>query len=234
MCGRFALTATPQDVKALFGYVERPNFPPREAIAPTEPIGVVLEQGGVRRFALMRWGFLPGWVKDPGDFPLLFNARAETLAEKAAFRAAARRRRCLVPASGFFEWRRSGEGRAMTREPFFVSRSDGRPMAMAGVWETWAGADGSEIDTVAVVTTAANGTVGAIHDRMPVIVEPADFGVWLDTMAADDGDAALRLMKPAPDDAVVVSAVARPGGAPRRPVPKPPARPKDDAQGSLF
>ena len=122
----------------------------------------------------------------------------------------------------------------MTREPFFVSRADGRPMAMAGVWETWAGADGSEIDTVAVVTTAANGTVGAIHDRMPVIVEPANFGVWLDTMAPDDGDAALRLMKPAPDGAVVVTAVARSGSAAKRPAPKPPTRPRDDGQGSLF
>ncbi len=125
MCGRFALTATPQDVKALFGYADTPNFPPRETIAPTEPIGVVVDAGGgARRFALMRWGFLPAWVKDPAEFPLFYNARGETLAEKPAFRSAIRRRRCLVPATGFYEWRRTGEGRAMKREPFFVTRAD--------------------------------------------------------------------------------------------------------------
>ncbi len=230
MCGRFALTATPQDVRALFGYGDTPNFPPRDAIRPTEPIGVVLSAGGARRFMLMRWGFIPTWVKDPADFPLLYNARGETLADKPAFRAAVRRRRCLVPADGFHEWRRTGEGRAVRREPFFVSRADGRPMAMAGVWETYMDPGGGEIDTVAIVTTAANGTVAAVHDRMPVIVEPRDFDTWLEPAPGDDIAAAMKLVRPAPDDAVVVTALqppSRPPAPPRKP-------PRDDAQGSLF
>ncbi len=234
MCGRFALTATPRDVRALFGYEDAPNFPPREAIKPTEPVAVVVKRGGARRFELMRWGFIPAWVKDPAEFPLLYNARGETLADKPAFRAAARRRRCLIPADGFYEWRRTGEGRAMTREPFFVSRADGRPMAMAGVWETYMDAGGGEIDTVAVVTTAANGTVAAVHDRMPVIVEPRDFDAWLDPSPGDDCTDALRLVRPAADDAVTVRALPPPtrSSAPRSPPPRKP--PPDDAQGSLF
>ena len=233
MCGRFALTTTPRDVRALFGYPETPDFPPRDSIRPTEPVAVVVRRGGERRFMLMRWGFIPDWVKDPATFPLLFNARGETLTEKAAFRAAVRRRRCLVPADGFYEWRRSGEGRGATREPFLVTRSDGTPMAMAGVWETYMDAGGGEIDTVAVVTTAANGVVAAVHDRMPVIVEPRDFDTWLDTSRGDDPADALRLVHPAPDAAVTVTALAPPGGpAPRRRVK--PVRDPDDAQGSLF
>lgn len=230
MCGRYALSATPQDVRALFGYPETPEFPPRDPIRPTEPVAVVVLRGGERHFMLMRWGFIPDWVKDPATFPLLFNARGETLADKPAFRAAVRRRRCLIPADGFYEWRRTGEGRGMTREPFFVAPADGRPMAMAGVWETYMDAGGGEIDTVAVVTTAANGDVAAVHDRMPVIVEPADFDTWLDTRGEDPARA-LRLVRPAPDATVTVTALApqtRPPRAGRgRPSP-------DDAQGSLF
>jgi putative SOS response-associated peptidase YedK len=232
MCGRFALTATPQDVRALFGYEDTPNFPPREAIKPTEPVAVVVKRGGARRFVLMRWGFIPAWVKDPAEFPLLYNARGETLADKPAFRAAARRRRCLVPADGFHEWRRTGEGRAMTREPFFVSRSDGRPMAMAGVWETYMDAGGGEIDTVAIVTTAANGTVAAIHDRMPAIVEPRDFDAWLDSSHGDDCTGAMRLVQPAADDTLTVRALAPP--PPRRHAPAPRKPSGGDGQGSLF
>ncbi|MEJ1937921.1 SOS response-associated peptidase, partial [Nostoc sp. NIES-2111] len=238
---------TPQVLQALFGYEDEHAFPPRETISPTEPIGIVADVDGRRRFMLVRWGFLPSWVKDPGDFPLLFNARAETAADKPAFRNAIRRRRCLVPADGFFEWRRSGTGRNAVREPFLVRRRDGMPMAMGGVWETWAGADGSEIDTAAILTTAANGTVAAIHDRMPVIVEPADFAAWLDPHE-DDPAVISRMLRPAADDVIELMAVDR--GRPRplppgslsgvrkgagtavKPEPEPP--PSEPEQGSLF
>jgi putative SOS response-associated peptidase YedK len=230
MCGRFALTSTPQQVRALFDYVEEPNFPPREQIAPTEPIGVVVRQGGERHFALMRWGFLPEWVKDAADFPLLFNARAETAPEKPAFRNAIRRRRCLVPADSFVEWRREGEGRAVRRDPFIASRADGAPLALGGIWETNLGPDGAELDTVAILTTDANGTLGAIHDRMPVILEPRDFDAWLDP-ANDDAARVAHLMRPAADDVLVLRAVER-----SRPVPAPKPRKvvQDDPQGRLF
>jgi putative SOS response-associated peptidase YedK len=227
MCGRFALTSTPRQVRALFGYVEPAEFPPRESIAPTEPIGVVLRQGGTRHFVLMRWGFLPEWVKDAGDFPLLFNARAESAGEKPAFRNAIRRRRCLVPADAFMEWRRQGTGRQAVREPFLASRADGAPMALGGIWETNQGPDGSEIDTVAILTTDANGTVSAIHDRMPVILEPRDFEAWLDP-ANDDAARLAPLLRPAADDVLRL----RPLG--QRTPPRPRKVVAEDPQGRLF
>jgi putative SOS response-associated peptidase YedK len=219
MCGRYSLSLTPQVVQALFGYEDEHAFPPRGNVSPTEPIGIVADVDGRRRFLLVRWGFVPSWVKDPGDFPLLFNARAETAADKPAFHNAIRRRRCLVPADGFYEWRRSGTGRGATREPFLVRRRDGAPMAMGGVWETWAGADGSEIDTAAILTTGANGVVAAIHDRMPVIVEPADFDLWLDPHRDDPADIA-RILRPASDDAVEL-------------IPVDSGRPKPEPAGTL-
>lgn len=195
MCGRFALTATPRQVRELFGYEEQPNFPPRTNVSPTEPIGVIVERGGVRHFELMRWGFIPSWVKDPGKFPLLINARGETLADKPAFRNAVRRRRCIVPADGFYEWRREGR----VKQPWLVTRKDGQPMALAGLWETYVGQDGGEIDTALIVTTFASGMISALHDRMPVILEPDDFDTWLNARSEDASDA-LRLVRPADDD----------------------------------
>src|SRR5258708_38415229 len=170
MCGRYAITLPPEAVRAFFRYVEQPNFPPRFNIAPTQPVPIVdLQREATgelrRRFRLVRWGFLPSFVKEPKTFPLLINARAEGLAGKASFRAAFRRRRCLFIADAFYEWRRAaprGPGR-----PFLIRRRDGRPMGLAGLHETWAGAEGSEVDTACIITTMANGTLAAIHERMP-------------------------------------------------------------------
>ncbi|MFZ4534238.1 MAG: SOS response-associated peptidase [Alsobacter sp.] len=231
MCGRFALTSTPQSVRALFGYADEPDFPPRSAIAPTEPVGVVTMLGGARRFILMRWGFVPSWAKDPGEFPLLFNARGETLADKPAFRTALRRRRCIFPADAFYEWRRTGR----QREPFRIARRDGAPMALAGLFETWSSPDGGEIDTAAIITTTANGTVAAVHERMPVILAPHDMAVWLDC-AGEDPRAALALVRAAPDGVLQVEPctpqLPKPNRAPLRRAPARPAA--DDAQGRLL
>lgn len=195
MCGRFAITHSPEEIRAMFGYAEQPNFPPRYNVAPTQPVPIVLRDGAARHFMLVRWGFLPGWVKDPRDFPLVINARGETIAEKPAFRAAVRHRRCLVPADAFYEWRREGR----QRQPYMIRRRDRGLMAFAGIWETYATPEGSEIDTMALVTTAANGTVAALHERMPVIIAPEDFERWLDT-ANPRLETALDLIRPAPDD----------------------------------
>ena len=177
MCGRFVLTATPEELEALFGYLDGEAFPPRYNIAPTQPIAIVRMVGGARRFALVRWGLVPSWVKDPKKFSLLINARAEGILDKASFRAAMRYRRCLVPASGFYEWRKMpGSNSGKTRQPFWLRPRAGGPIAFAGLWETWADrATGGEIDSGAIVTTAANGTVAPIHDRMPVVIAPAGF-----------------------------------------------------------
>jgi putative SOS response-associated peptidase YedK len=203
MCGRFAITSTPADVRAFFAYAEAPNFPPRFNISPTQPIPIIHSvrdgAGGQRRaFLLARWGFLPGFVKDIREFPLLFNARSETAADKPSFRAAMKRRRCLIPADAYYEWRREpGGGKSARGRPFLFRRADGQPMGLAGLWETWLGADGSEIDTACILTTDANAATVAIHDRMPAILEPAQFSAWLD-LDREDGEAAAGLLRPAP------------------------------------
>lgn len=205
MCGRYALTSAPEAIRKLFGYPETPNFPPRYNIAPTQPIAIVANERRdgtpTPRFMLARWGFLPGFVKDPRDFPLIFNARSETVLEKASFRAAMKRRRCLVPADAYYEWLKLGAGRKILRKPYLFRRADGAPMGMAGLWETYAGADGSEIDTACILTTAANATTIAVHERMPAVLEPKDFAAWLD---CDDVSAerAAALLRPAADNAL--------------------------------
>ncbi|MDJ1157787.1 SOS response-associated peptidase [Chelatococcus sp. SYSU_G07232] len=203
MCGRFALTHTPEQVRAMFGYANHPNFPPRYNVAPTQPVGIVRQEGGRRRFMLVRWGLLPAWVKDPGEFPRIINARGETVAEKPAFRASIRHRRCLVPADAFYEWRRENGGR---RAPFMIRRRDRALMAFAAIWETYAAPDGGEIDTMAIVTTTASGTLASLHDRMPVILGETAFGPWLD-VTSTRLEEALALVRPAPDDLLEVIAV---------------------------
>lgn len=204
MCGRYSLTSTPEALRKLFAYEENPNFPPRYNIAPTQPIAIVTQArkgdgGRARHFMLARWGFLPGFVKDARDVPLIINARSETAATKPSFRNAMKRRRCLVPADAYYEWLRAGEGRNATRRPFLFRRADGAPMGFAGLWETYCSADGSEIDTACILTTSANRATAAIHDRMPVIIEPKDFPAWLDSDDASAPDME-RLLRPAGED----------------------------------
>jgi putative SOS response-associated peptidase YedK len=195
MCGRYVITSSPAAIRALFGYPEQPNFPPRYNVAPTQPVPIVRLNEGKRQFALVRWGFIPGWVKDPKGFSLLINARAESVLDKPAFRNAMRRRRCLVPADGFYEWREAG-GR---KQAYLVHRKDGSPFAFAGLWETWTGPNGEELDTAAIVTTLANRTLSFIHGRMPVILPPDAFNLWLDC-AKVDAPTAAALLVPARDD----------------------------------
>jgi putative SOS response-associated peptidase YedK len=194
MCGRYAVTSAPEAIRALFGYPEQPNFPPRYNIAPTQPIAIVRLIDGKRQFALVRWGLLPSWVKDPKNFSLLINARGESLTDKPAFSAAVKRRRCLVPADGFYEWKAGRTG----KQPYFVRAKSGAPVAFAGLWETWMGPNGEELETAAIVTTRANRMLADIHDRMPVIVPPEAFNLWLDC-ANVDVETALTLVEPAPE-----------------------------------
>jgi putative SOS response-associated peptidase YedK len=230
------LTASPEEVRRLFAYDDLPNFPPRDDIRPTEPIGVVVVAEGARRFRLVRWGFWPAWVKDPREFTLLINARAETAADKPSFRAAMRHGRCLVPATGFVEWRRDGR----MRTPFHVVPRSGGVVAFAGLTETWSAPDGTEVDTAAILTVDANATVGAIHDRMPAVIPPDRFAAWLDPTT--DPKAAARLLVPAPDDLFEVRPVAAKPAPPRAPAaPRRPARAAradgsdtDDGQMDLF
>jgi putative SOS response-associated peptidase YedK len=195
MCGRYTLTSSPETLQALFRYEEQPNFPPRYNVAPTQPIAIVRLVDGKRHFALVRWGLLPSWVKDPKTFTLVINARGESAAEKPAFRAAMKRRRCLIPADGFYEWQAAGD----RKRPFYVRAKSGAPLAFAGLWETWTGPNGEELETAAIVTTRANRTLSAIHDRMPVILAPEAFDLWLDG-ATVDATTAAALIQPAPEN----------------------------------
>jgi putative SOS response-associated peptidase YedK len=192
MCARYVITSPADAVRALFGYDELPNFPPRYNVAPTQPIPIVRLLDGKRSYALVRWGFLPAWVKDPRSFSLLINARGESVLDKPAFRNAMRRRRCLIPADGFYEW---ADG--TPRRPYFVRPKAGGPIAFAGLWETWTGPNGEEVDTAAIVTTPANRLLAAIHDRMPVIVAPEAFNLWLDCATVDATTAAALMTPPA-------------------------------------
>jgi putative SOS response-associated peptidase YedK len=203
MCGRYVIISTPAAIRAFFGYIEQPNFPPRYNVAPTQPIPIVRLVDGKRSFALMRWGLLPAWVKDPKNFPLLINARGESVLEKPAFRNAMLRRRCLIPTDGFYEWQVSGPG-GKGRRPYFVrarrdALGDAAPLAFAGLWETWTGPNGEELDTVAIVTTRANRLLAPLHDRMPVFLPPDAFDRWLDG-ARVEAETAATLIQPAPED----------------------------------
>jgi putative SOS response-associated peptidase YedK len=183
-------------VRQLFGLAHIDPFPPRMNIAPTQPVGVVrLDLKGERAFDLVRWGLIPGWVKDPKTFSTLLNARAETVQEKPSFKGSLRHRRCIVPASGFYEW----VGPARAKRPFLIQPRDGGCLAFAGLWEHWLGADGSEIETMAIITVAANATVSAIHDRMPAILRPDQFDAWLDVRGVEPKHA-VPFLKPAADD----------------------------------
>jgi putative SOS response-associated peptidase YedK len=178
MCGRFSLTTPTEGLRALFGFDELPNLPPRYNIAPTQDVAGVKLAGddGKPSFTLFRWGLIPSWAKDPSIASRLINARAETIAEKPAFRAAFRRRRCLIPADGFYEWEKRPDG---GKQPWRVTLEGGVPFAFAGLWEDWLGADGSEVETCTIVTTDAAPGIAKIHHRMPVILDPADHDGWL-------------------------------------------------------
>ena len=244
MCGRYAITTAPEAIRALFRYRDQPNFPPRYNVAPTQPIPVVRLADGKRTFALMRWGFLPAWVKDPRTFSLLVNARGESVLDKPLFRNAMRWRRCLIPADGFYEWSDTAP-----RRPYFVRPKSGAPIAFAGLWETWTGPNGEEVDTAAIVTTRANRPLAAIHDRMPVVVAPQAFDLWLDSTKVDATTAA-ALIAPAADDvfeayeistavnravndtAELLAPVAATAGA--QPAAAPTKKKKSDGQLTLF
>lgn len=192
MCGRFVITSSPEAIRRLFGYLDQPNFPPRHNVAPTQPIPVVILESGQRRFALMRWGLLPSWVKDPRDFSLVINARAETILEKPAFRNAIKRRRCLVPADGYYEWLTDGS----RKRPYFIHRVDDAPFGFAALAETWVGPNGEEMDTVAIVTAQASEEMSALHHRVPVIIAPDDYERWLDSSTIDAEEATRLLVAP--------------------------------------
>lgn len=172
MCGRFTITHPDEALARLFAAVQGNDLPPvpRYNVCPTTPVVVVTSDQGARRLRAMRWGFIPSWYKAPNDGPLIINARADTVATKPAFREAIRTRRCIVPASGFYEWQEVG-GKKL---PSYFTRTDGQPMAFAGLWQRW-----GDLDTVAIVSTDAGPGMAGLHHREAVMLEPPDWPLWL-------------------------------------------------------
>jgi putative SOS response-associated peptidase YedK len=254
MCGRFVITSPPEALRRMFGYGEQPNFPPRHNIAPTQPVPVVMLDNGIRHFGLMRWGLLPAWVKDPRQFSLLINARAETVLEKPAFKNAMKRRRCLIPADGYYEW----QGSQKRKRPYFIHRRDRQPFGFAALAETWIGPNGEELDTVAIVTKPASADLSVLHHREPATIAPDDFDRWLDCRATDAEEALVlltvsgegaftwheistRVNHVANDDAQLILPITAEQREAEEPKPakkaatrKPEPVAKDDGQGSLF
>ncbi|MBN2377023.1 MAG: SOS response-associated peptidase [Sedimentisphaerales bacterium] len=227
MCGRFALTISPEALAKLFdladalddlkrGGWEADDLQPRYNIAPSQSVAAVVggedEQGRILK--KLRWGLIPAWAKDPAIGARLINARSETVAEKPAFKSAFRKRRCLIPADGFFEWQRLSGGRQIAdgwrvsgKQPYFIRLRDESPMAMAGLWESWQGADGAVIESCAILTTRCNELMEPIHNRMPVIIGRGDFGLWLGR--ADVKAGSLKdLMNPLPSEQLLAYPVS--------------------------
>ena len=199
MCGRFTLRASAGVVAQQFSLLLMPLLEARFNIAPSQPVPVVRLTPGreppERQLVLLHWGLIPSWADDPAIGNRLINARAETAAEKPSFRAALRRRRCLVVADGFYEWQRIDR----RRQPYWFGLRDDRPFGLAGLWESWEGADHSAIESCTILTTEANELVRPIHDRMPVIVDAADYARWLDS-AVDRPEPLRPLLRPYPSD----------------------------------
>jgi len=185
MCGRFALYSDPFALARRFEAEAPAELHPRYNIAPTQSIPIVREESGKRSFALARWGLIPSWAKDMGIGYHTINARAETVASKPAFRNAFRYRRCLIPASGFYEWEVVPGSKV--KQPWFIVLRDREPMAFAGLWEKWRSPEGDDVESCSIIVTDANELMRPIHDRMPVILAPADWDAWLETEAKDAG-----------------------------------------------
>lgn len=193
MCGRFALTLPQDAVASWFGAELRAEFEtPRYNICPTQMIPAAVFHDGARHIVQMRWGFIPHWYKKPSDGPLLINARAETITQKPSFRAAIKTRRCLIPATGFYEWHAK---KGIGKEPWFIKPAEGNLMAFAGVWQSWTDENKQRHITCAIVTTEASPELMGIHHREPVTIRAEKFGLWL----GEEGKGAAGLMTTAPD-----------------------------------
>lgn len=202
MCGRYTLTSSGEEVADLFGLLEIPAIPSRYNMAPTQEAAVVRvpEPGASRELAFLRWGLVPYWAKDITIGNRLINARAESVAEKPSYRSSFRKQRCLIPTSGFYEWKKEGKA----KQPYLIRRQDRRPFAFAGLWSRWKDPERGPLDTFTILTTDANDRVRELHDRMPVILAREDFDLWLDPKVQDAARLQPLLVPLAGDDLELV------------------------------
>ncbi|HLT58544.1 MAG: SOS response-associated peptidase [Limnochordales bacterium] len=214
MCARYTLTDTGELLLRQFRLAELPaGYRPRYNIAPTQAVTVVLN-GQQRRAAQFRWGLIPFWAKDASIGRKLINARAETVAVKPSFRHSLRRRRCLIPADGFYEWQ-AQDGR---KQPLRIVPATQTLLAFAGLWDRWQSPEGEEVYSCVIITTAANGFMRPIHDRMPAILSPADYDLWLDP-DVQEPEAVTPLLRPCPDDMLRAYPVSTVVNSPRNDTP---------------
>lgn len=205
MCGRFTLTSPDSGIAAQFHLLDLPSLEPRYNIAPTQPVAAVrmVAEGAARELVLLHWGLIPFWAKDRQVGARLINARSETVADKPSFRDALRRRRCLVLSDGFYEWQKQEGG----KQPFYFRLRGGGPFGIAGLWERWEGPD-EVIESCTLITTEANDLLRSIHDRMPVIVHPKDYDLWLDR-GVRQSELLLPMLRPYPSEEMLAYPVSR-------------------------
>lgn len=228
MCGRFTLRASPAELVEIFRLLREPEIPPRYNIAPTQPVAAVREADGGRELAMLRWGLVPAWAKDPAIGSRMINARGESVATKPSFRSAFKHRRCLIPADGFYEWQKTG-GRG--KQPYLIGVEGSRPFALAGLWERWEKGEGEPLESCTIITTTANDLLADLHDRMPVILDEEDYDRWLDVKQADPGGLQ-SVLRPFPSERMCFYAVDTVVNSPKNEVPacvEPIAK-----QGELF
>ena len=195
MCGRYSLHSNPEVVALMFGLSEVPAYQPRYNIAPASQVLIARQEGELRGAAMVKWGLVPRWAKDPAMGARMNNARAETVAQKPSFREAYRKRRCLIPANGFYEWKLENG----LKQPYYIHPADGELFAFAGLWEQW-----NDLQTCAIITTDANEKMAAVHERMPVIVSPAEYSSWL------SGESYEKVaLRPCPDAVIAIHRVSR-------------------------
>jgi len=225
MCGRYTLSSPVEVVADLFEItfpargaeqLTLPELHPRYNLAPTQEalVALVREPGAPRTLALLRWGLIPYWAKEASIGNRMINARADGVADKPAYRFSFKKKRCLIPTDGFYEWKKEGKG----KQPYLIRRRDHRPFAFAGLWSTWKSPEGGLVETFTILTTDANGVIRELHDRMPVVVDRADFGTWLDPKV-DDKEKLQALLKPAPDEDFETVPVSRAVNSPAHDAP---------------
>ncbi len=230
MCGRYSLSCSAEDLAAHFDLLEAPVLQARYNIAPTQPVLIIRnDENNARRLPEhVVWGLIPPWADDPQIGSRMINARSETAADKPAFRAAMKYRRCLVPADGFYEWKATGGG----KQPYHVRRADAGLFAFAGLYEHWTGPNGEQIDSCTILTTAPNALLEPIHDRMPVILPTSRYARWLDRRK-QDGQQVADLLQPCPADELEAVAVSRRVNSPKNDEPSL-IEPGDPPPDSLF
>ena len=196
MCGRYTLRTRLNQLLQIYGAQSEVELTPRYNIAPTQDVAAIRATADAtsRELVLLHWGLIPSWAKDPKIGNRMINARGETVAEKPSFRAALKRRRCLVLADGFYEWRKEGKA----KQPYYIHMKDEEPIAFAGLWEHWRG-NGLTIESCTIITTSANQLMSDLHDRMPVILSGNDINTWLDPQI-EDADTLLPMLDPYPDN----------------------------------